>query len=169
MVGAHEIKRAILAALREEHGPDAVTERPIGGSQIGIGSPGPTDLLKGAEEAIRTANVAMGVSREWVKDARAEGISWMAIGEALGRFIPDPDTSEDPAIHAFEWVAPTPSMRFDSVTVMWRCRSCESLITDHGPYDPHPEDMESGHVENCARHAADIAAWKIRADWDDED
>jgi len=81
----------------------------------------------------------------------------------------DQDETNDPAADAFVWVAPRPSMRFDAVTTSWECSSCGQRVTDRGPYNGYPEDDESGHGADCARHAEDVRAYRSRSGWDDEE
>lgn len=168
MVERHRVENDIFRHLRDEHGDAALTHRPYKGMATGLDFPGPADFLQGMETALRVARFAEGIARDWARDARGAGSSWTDVAEALGRMIPVPE-GEDPAIEAFVWVAPTPSMRFDRVTTSWRCESCDKRVTDNGPYDSHPADVESGHATDCARHATDVADWKRRTGWDDED
>jgi hypothetical protein len=169
MVDRYKLEGEILRLLTDEHGPEARTRRPIrgiDGTATAFDHPVPADYLQGMRTALQTARMAEGIARDWAREARGAGRSWSDVAEVLGRMLPD---GEDPAIEAFVWVAPTPSMRFDRVTVGWRCSTCDQMITDHGPYESHPVDNESGHADGCARQAAEVAAWKIRAGWDDDE
>lgn len=169
MPDKYKVERDIFRHLTDEHGNTAITHRPSKGFATGMDFPGPADFLQGMLTALQTARVAEGIARDWARDARGNGSSWLDIANALGRMLPTLDEGEDPAIEAFLWVAPRPSMRFDPVTTSWRCESCGQRVTDNGPYNSHPEDVETGHADDCARHRAEIAAWKRRNDWDDED
>lgn len=168
MVDKYKVENEIFRHITDEHGPTALTHRASKGFATGMQFPGPVDFLQGMVIALQTARTAEGIARDWARDARGNGSSWDDVAEALGRMIRVPE-GEDPAIEAFVWVAPRPSMRSDPVRTSWRCESCDSRITDHGPYDNHPDEIETGHAEDCARHAADLADWRKRAGWDDED
>lgn len=169
MVERHRVEGDIFRHLKEEHGPTALTHRPYKGMATGFDFPGPTDYAQGMRTALEIARAAENVARDWARDARGAGSSWFDIANALGRMLPTLDEGEDPAIEAFTWVAPKPSMRFDRVVTTWRCESRDKRVSDTGPYESHPADNETGHAENCARHATDVAAWKRRTGWDDED
>jgi hypothetical protein len=47
----------------------------------------------------------------------------------------------------------------DYPTLRWTCATCGQRITDHGPVDPDPGDMERGHASDCERHRAALSAW----------
>jgi hypothetical protein len=40
------------------------------------------------------------------------------------------------------------------------------MITDRGPYEANPRDVEQGHADGCARLAEAVRAYE--AQWDDE-
>lgn len=90
--------------------------------------------------------------------AREQGVSWVEIAEALP--VGDLD---DPPAEAFYWVAGPPSMPFDPVSVSWECGSCGKRIKDSGPHSAHPADCESGHADDCARHNAEVLAYRLEA------
>lgn len=168
MVDKYKVERDIFRQLTDEHGPTAITNRPYKRFATGMDVTGPADYLQGMKTALQVARTAENIARDWARDARGNGSSWTDVAEALGRMIPVPE-GEDPAIEAFLWVAPAPSMRFDQITTSWRCESCDKRVTDNGPYNSHPADNEAGHTDDCARHAADIAAWKRWTGWDDDE
>lgn len=87
------------------------------------------------------------------------------MAQALGSTLED---SDDPAVEAFRWVAPTPVHPFDRLSTSWACTSCGARVHDKGPFSGHPIDDEEGHDPGCARHVADIAAWRERTGWDGE-
>jgi hypothetical protein len=97
--------------------------------------------------------------------ARGEGVPWSELATPLG-IAAEPDDGWSPAEAAFRLVAPSPSLPFDAVSVRWDCASCGQWITDKGPYNGHPADDETGHADTCARHAAEITAW--RRAWGDD-
>lgn len=167
MVDRYRVEAEIFRHLRDEHGPGALTHRPSKGFATGMDFPGPADHLQGMRTALETARAAEGIARDWARDARGSGSSWNDVAEALGQMIQVTE-GEDRAVEAFAWVAPRPSMRFDRVATTWRCESCDSRVTDRGPYEGNPVDDETGHGKDCSRHAAEVAAWKKRSGWDDE-
>jgi hypothetical protein len=48
--------------------------------------------------------------------------------------------------------------------VGWRCGACRGWVTDHGPYGRRPDDCETGHIADCPRHLADLAAYQADDD-----
>jgi hypothetical protein len=48
---------------------------------------------------------------------------------------------------------------------IWRCRSCDQAISDHGLI-AGPADTELGHTDDCPRLAAAVAEWD--AGWEAE-
>lgn len=99
--------------------------------------------------------------REYARQARGHGLTWAEIAPSV---IEDVDYGADLAVEAFRWVAPTPSMQFDTIYTYWSCSTCGENITDKGPYDEPAED-ETGHADTCTRHMADVAAAHAR--WED--
>jgi hypothetical protein len=113
--------------------------------------PEPADPLAAAviaRDLIRAAAAALAMN---LGMAREKGSGWDAIGAELG-FTSDPGES------AFRLASPA----LDAVG--WRCGSCGLLVTDRGPFSG-PADDETGHADDCERHAADMAAWE--AGWDE--
>jgi hypothetical protein len=111
-------------------------------------------------------DVADGQAREEAEKARGDGATWAEIADAAG-IADDPEQDRSAAELAYEWVSPRPSMRLDEVNVYWTCGTCGERVKDHGPLGgSHPSDQESGHTEECTRHAADIAAWKTATGWE---
>ena len=95
---------------------------------------------------------------------RSPHASWDEVAAAL-KF--DAAGHDDPSVEAFLWVAPTPSQRFDSIVTSWECASCAARVTDRGPFGGHPEEVEEGHLDSCARHQEDISAYRQQTGWDD--
>lgn len=133
------------------------------------------DPLAGVRAAMHIRNAGERLMREWAEKARAAGTSWDEVGEALGLLREGQGFSRAEA--AFEYVAdgrPLPAndtgeWRSSAPrNVYWPCESCGRRVVDRGPYESHPDDNESGHAEGCERHAAEVAAWKVRTGWDDE-
>jgi hypothetical protein len=51
------------------------------------------------------------------------------------------------------------------LAVGWTCTSCSQWVKDRDPAGgTHPEDLEQGHAENCARFADQVIAWQERRD-----
>lgn len=100
--------------------------------------------------------------------ARAAGGSWDEVGEALG--LPDDGGPVGEVAFAFvvEGREPERSRElFRLSSTSWRCGSCGELVSDRGPFESHPVDNESGHTFDCARHLADVQAWRERTGWED--
>lgn len=101
--------------------------------------------------------------RHSITKARSAGVSWTEIGKVLD--LPGPPRGDyDLAVAAFEYAL---SHSFSDQNVYYDCDACGQAIKDHGPYDPHPEDQESGHAETCERLRAAVAAYKRRMGDDD--
>jgi hypothetical protein len=112
------------------------------------------------------------VAGDYVKRARDEGIGWRAIGDALGLAQDGQRTGYDLAVAAYEQVAGEPDGYRDR-SFYYTCAACEQGISDRGPYESHPEDVERGHAAGCTRLAADLTAWQLQrdaqdAEWDAE-
>jgi len=159
------VEQLVRQVLVNEHGKDALTRQPISRS-IDIEVDRPADYLAGIAAARRVANAAEGLMRDYAQRARGAGRSWQDIAPTLPV---DLDDVAGAAAAAFLWVAPSPSMQYDTVTTSWECQSCGERIIDRGPYNGHPDDDEEGHAEGCARHADDIRNFRAAAGWDDED
>lgn len=118
--------------------------------------------------AVWLQRFAVGLLDEAAGDARAGGQSWADIGKALG--LDDADGRHDVGERAYLQVCGVPDETDrwgrwgDEPRAYWPCRSCGQTITDHGPWDPHPDDVERGHAPGCARHAADVAAYQAARD-----
>jgi hypothetical protein len=133
---------------------------------------GPQDLLwPGARYAGPLAGLrpetAARTCRERAERARADGITWEQIGEALGLHLGwDGKSGPDLGAAAFEHFTGEPGLS-SQASFRFRCASCAGYITDRGPLEGHPADNEPGHAEGCVRLAADIVGWRARQDtWD---
>jgi hypothetical protein len=165
----------VIRRVVEELGPDGVTYAPdIGLEAFGDQpQPDPVVAVRAARELQWAAARLLG---EHLDRARGRGVPWRDLATALG--IAD-DADEEgiaPAEAAFH-LATTgridgdlPHRRWgDEPYRSWRCASCRAWVHDRGPFNGHPDDDETGHASGCARHAADIAAWRRRMDaWDDD-
>ncbi|MBC9000477.1 hypothetical protein [Micromonospora aurantiaca (nom. illeg.)] len=92
-----------------------------------------------------------------ITKARGAGATWAEIGKVLD--LPEQRGDYDLAVAAFEYAL---GYSFSDQNVYYDCGACGQGIKDHGPYDPHPEDQESGHAETCERLRAAVAAYKRR-------
>jgi hypothetical protein len=102
------------------------------------------------------------VGREQAERARGDGVTWEQIGEALGLDQgPDVASGYDLGIAAFEYFTGEPGPGYPA-SFQFCCASCGEYITDHGPFDSHPEGNERGHSEGCVRLAADITGWRAQ-------
>lgn len=141
--------------LREQHGPDAIAQRPIeSGFRTMVDRP--ADYRQGILAARMVQSAASNLVNRYARDARGEGLSWLDLSAVLGVA----EEEDDPAAKAFELMAPRPSRPFDEVSVSWRCSSCDKYVRDVGPYNGHPGDCERNHAENCARHLAEIREYE---------
>jgi hypothetical protein len=118
----------------------------------------PADWLNGIVAARVVANVARNIMHDYAREARGDGITWLALADSLG--VPT-DEDLDRADAAFELIAGQPAQRFDRVTLTWRCSTCDKYVTDNGPYEPHPDDRETGHASDCTRHLGAIRAYQV--------
>jgi hypothetical protein len=117
-------------------------------------------------EALRSlAAIGAAVRRaeqDAARAAREQEKTWTDIGEATGFADPPQPGMTSVAEHAFHRFA---SDIGSGPSVVWRCRSCGELVSDHGPELGNPADAERGHAEGCARLAGAVAAWD--AQWDE--
>lgn len=110
--------------------------------------------LPALRAAILVRDVASRRVVEWAQACRGAGVSWRDLAPVLG--------VED-AVDAFY------VLRGDWERVYWRCRSCDAQVTDFGPFNGNPIDDEQGHAEGCKRHNAEVAEWRQRNGFDDDD
>ncbi len=150
-----------------------VVETPIPGFRV-LTDVGLDDPLAGVRAALLLRTVATAQMYEHARAARAASRSWDEIGAALE--LPDYEFDSRAEV-AFGWLVegrePEPDAAatplFRAPTARWRCGSCGRQVTDHGPFGgSHPDDAETGHASDCARHRAAVAAWKARTGWHDE-
>jgi hypothetical protein len=170
----NRLSNLVLEEVRAELGPGGVGYGPDPGfAKYGI-RPQPQPLA--AVRAARTVRQeAAGLLGEHIDRARGAGHTWTDLAGALGltkdaerEGIPDGEA-------AFCW-ATTGRIDGDRGPFWgyeprrsWRCASCEERVTDHGPFNGNPDDDETGHAPGCARHTADLAAWRTRHGWDDDE
>lgn len=148
----------VFDLLRARYGTEAVIDRPIGDRPT-LTVFAPADYTAGVAAARMVAAHAHELINHYARNARSEGHSWRDLADPLG--VDTDDAYVDPAVAAFEMIAGKPSMRFDPLWTSWRCVTCGELVTDHGPYNGHPTDCETGHDQACARHQAEVAAYLV--------
>jgi hypothetical protein len=123
---------------------------------------GDTTPLALARAGHRLGQLARSVTCDHMRDARAAGDSWQAIGEALG-FTVD-SLGWGPADQAFAYAA-VQVREADTPWTGWTCTSCQGRVLDYGPEAGSPADQERGHADGCERFAAAVRAWKKQ--WED--
>lgn len=160
-------REEIRRIARDVYGAQLV-ETPIEGFQI-ASRPGLDDPLAGLRAAVLARDVAAGQMHTYVETARGAGRSWDDIGEALR--IEAGESGATRGELAFALVIegrPLPeraerSFWSERPRARWTCGSCGQRVVDDGPYEAAPFNNEDGHTPDCARHAAEIAAY--RAEW----
>jgi hypothetical protein len=165
----------IIREVREELGPEGVPSAPDPG-YLQYGNqpqPDPLTAIRIALVARQQANVILDAH---IARARGAGHSWDVLAEALELTQVADEAGIPHGEAAFNWAA---ARRIDGDTgprwcghdlqVWWRCGTCEQRITDHGPFNgQHPDEEETGHAPDCPRHTAELAAWRTRHGWDDD-
>lgn len=157
------VEKIVKDALVAQSGSGAIVSAPLAPGYSTLVDR-PADYLAAAATARSVEYAAESLARDYARRARGAGHSWDEVAAAL-KF--DAAGHDDPSVEAFLWVAPTPSQRFDSIVTSWECASCAARVTDRGPFGGHPEEVEEGHLDSCARHQEDISAYRQQTGWDD--
>ncbi len=157
------VEKIVKDALVTQSGSGAIVSAPLAPGYSTLVDR-PADYLAAAATARSVASTAESLARDYARRARGAGRSWDEVAAAL-KF--DAAGHDDPSVEAFLWVAPTPPQRFDSIVTSWECASCAARVTDRGPFGGHPEEVEEGHLDSCARHQEDISAYRQQTGWDD--
>lgn len=157
------VEKIVKDALVTQSGSGAIVSAPLAPGYSTLVDR-PADYLAAAATARSVEYAAESLARDYARRARGAGRSWDEVAAAL-KF--DAAGHDDPSVEAFLWVAPTPSQRFDSIVTSWECASCAARVTDRGPFGGHPEEVEEGHLDSCARHQEDISAYRQQTGWDD--
>lgn len=156
------VKDLIRRTACELHGA-ATVEVPVDGLPA-LTRTGLDDPLAGIRAAVLARNAALAEIRAYAEQARGGGRTWEEVAEALG--LDEAGFDAPPAQLAFGLVAenrPLPFREsFERLDAWWSCGSCGERVRDHGPFEANPADNETGHAPTCRRHAADIAAARIR-------
>jgi hypothetical protein len=138
-------------------------QEPIEGFH-GLSRPVLDDPLAGVRAGRLVADVAAGAVREWALRARGSGWSWDAVGAALD--LPATSESSTRAEAAWQWLVehrpPGPARVLDRPgSAVWTCTTCRGRVRDTGPFAFHPDDRETGHLDDCTRRAAAVEAWRL--------
>lgn len=154
-------RTAVLGLVRESGG--VITSRPMFRHDPASVAVPDADPAPGMRAARAVEMEGRRVARRYIREARRDGMTWSAIGTALG-LTGDADGSASRA--AFDYAAGDPGSHYARTygqSFPWRCPSCQGLVSDRGPeYDPH----EPGHEAGCERFAATVATWE--AQWEDK-
>jgi hypothetical protein len=169
----------VIEEVRAELGPAGVGYGPDPGFAEYGNRPQPQPLaaVRAARTVRQAADALLGGH---IDRARGHGHTWTELAGALG-LTRDADEAGIPDEEAaFCWATtgridgdrPNPVWGYEPRR-SWRCASCQERVTDHGPFTGNPDEEETGHAPGCARHTADVDAWRTRhgwdEDWDDED
>lgn len=147
---------AVLHLVQDVVGDDGLREVPIWhGARTLERRPEPR---LGLQAALRLHTEAMAQARQYVEQLRAAGVGWFDLAADVRR-KPEVDGTE--AGEVFEQFA-VPEEAHPS-WLSWRCDACGQRVLDYGPWNAHPEDIERGHAQDCARHADDIRAYETQA------
>ena len=169
----------VFRLVREFDGPDAVRRPPEGLDDPWRRYPEP-EPRAAVRVALDLRSAVRDVLTEHIGRARGAGHSWTALAPVLGVEKSAAELDLTAAEAAFNLAATGQVTGWASEdrrwsrgfvpTLRWTCESCGQRVTDHGPVDSHPDEMERGHAADCARHAAALAAWDTDTDeWDTDD
>lgn len=154
------LQQAVRTTAREVFGA-AVVERAVAGLSIPDRDVQP---LAGVRAAVLACDVAAARVRYYALRARAGGSSWDDVAEALGVGQDDAgqwSRAELAYLHLVEGHSLQPDQqRYWPTSASWCCGCCEQQVTDRGPFMAAPQDNETGHAPDCARHAAQVAAYR---------
>ncbi|GAA1858722.1 hypothetical protein GCM10009836_43700 [Pseudonocardia ailaonensis] len=158
LAGKDQIRRFAC----DVHGAHRI-ETPVDGYQV-LTRTELDDPVAGIRAAVLARSIAAAEIRCYAEQARAGGRSWDEIGEAIGLEEAGAERGE----LAFGLVVenrPLPfHPPFELISAWWRCGSCGERVRDRGPFEANPANTESGHASSCRRHAAEIAAYRMRAE-----
>ena len=116
------------------------------------------------QAALLARNVAVAQMQAYAEQARGAGRSWDDLAEALGIEATEGDAPRDEL--AFLLLIEGRPLPGDETSwwvrraARWTCRVCGQRITDHGPFESHPDDAEHGHADSCTRQAAALAIYR---------
>ena len=159
---AWTLRTAIRRAAQEAYGAEVV-EEPIEGFKVLTRST-LDDPLAGVRAAVLARDIALGQLLAYTEDARGVGRSWDEVAEALG--IEARESEAPRGELAFLLVVesrPLPTEErswWDRSAARWTCTACGQRITDHGPFESHPDDNEQGHIDACSRRTRNAANYQ---------
>jgi hypothetical protein len=158
--GSRSVDATVLRMARAV-GAEIHQRRPFGpGSALTVDY---ADPAAGIRFAATLRDSAQQKIREYIKDARQEGLTWVQVGEALRLGPVAEERGAWIADVAFDYAADAEHARpFETLSFPWRCPQCDGFVMDRGPSGAHPEDDEPGHKEGCARLAALVAEHDAR-------
>jgi hypothetical protein len=169
------LRNLLIRHVRDELGPSGVTYAPVPGLEAFGDQPQP-DPLAAVRAARELQWVAAGLLGEYIDLARGRGVPWRDLAASLSITGDADEEGIAPAEAAFHFATTgridgdVPHRRWgDEPYRSWRCASCREWVHDRGPFNGNPDDDETGHGPGCARHTAELAAWRTRLDsWDEE-
>lgn len=150
-----EITRAVTAVVRAGYGEALITWRDA--DDCSPGRHAHIDPVAGLRAARVLEQSARLATTEFIRRARAEGVTWQRIALVLG------ETGSDPAENAFRHAAATSRGEFSAFG--FRCTGCDRHVMDHGPH-VDPAEAERGHGEGCLVLAAAVAAYRADGEAD---
>ncbi len=149
-----QVRSAIVHLVADSAGDDAFHEVPIWpGARTTERRPEPH---RGLQAALRLRTEVNGQVRQFVEQLRGSGVSWLDVAAQVRR---EAEVDVEQAGAVFEEFAT--GGEFDPPWMSWRCDTCGERVLDYGPYNPHPDDVETGHADDCGRNAADIRAYEM--------
>jgi hypothetical protein len=110
------------------------------------------DPLAGVRAALLARNVAARELRDYAEQARGAGRTWDDVAEALGISADEDDTlGGERAFLLLVAGGQVHESPYRS-SALWTCGSCGERMTDRGPFESNPDDVEQGHHRSCERH-----------------
>jgi hypothetical protein len=167
---ARDFARQAVHGLARELGAQA-TSQPMFRHDPGSPAVRDYDPAAGMRAARAVELAARRMTRDYVKVARQDGMTWREIGETLGLSAPADWREGSVADAAFDFAAGPADSHYARTygrSFGWTCPACLGVVSDHGPVQG-PRDDEPGHKDGCQRLAAAIAAWEAQWAALDED
>jgi hypothetical protein len=157
---AWELRDTIRRMARDVHGAEIV-QVPMEGFRT-MTKPVLDDPLAGVRAAVLARDVALAELRQYAEQARGAGRSWDDVAEALGiEATEDGEPRDEQTYLLLVEGRPLPDREpswFHRRKAWWTCTTCGQQVADHGPFESHPDDVEQGHADSCARRAAALTA-----------
>jgi hypothetical protein len=153
---AHAATRATILDLLETMGAGAMADR-SGDPQLVTSRA----ILRGLRAVELAAHEQ---ARQFCGDARAIGMSWQQIGDALG--LAAEAAGQGVSTGEVAWAYATGAASVDLWSAglapcAWTCPGCQQVIEDRGPGGAAaPEYAEPGHLPACRSLAAAEASWE---------